>query len=231
MNIAMATVKAIETYYKGYHFRSRLEARWAVFFDTLGLPWKYEDQGYQKEIYDEDAPIAGADPGSEQYGSKIVRYLPDFFLPRRYGEEGIFVEVKGDKNALKKDWWKHSQIHDYGGVLPNFANSIGKNIGLLLLSEIPEPSSSKIYFHPILQHYKGLVKSYGSFTPYGFEVVKQSHLASLLNVDPIYGLDSSDEDWDIDTRQAHVHRHYPTVVDAYAAARSARFEHGQSGAT
>jgi len=229
MEIAMETVKVIETYYKGYHFRSRLEARWAVFFDTLKLPWKYEDQGYQKEIYDEDSPIAGSEP--IQYGSKIVRYLPDFFLPRRYGEEGIFVEVKGDKNALKKDWWKHSQMHDYGGVLPNFADSIGKNIGLLLLSEIPEPSSSKVYFHPILQHYNGLVKSYGSFTPYGFEVVKQSHLASLLDVDPIHGLDSSDEDWDIDTRQAHVHRHYPTVVDAYAAARSARFEHGQRGAT
>ena len=225
------TVKAIETSYKGYHFRSRLEARWAVFFDTLGIPWKYEDQGYQKEVYDEDSPIADADPGSVPYGSKIVRYLPDFFLPRRYGEEGIFVEVKGDKNALKKDWEGHSQMHDYGGILPNFADSIGRNLGLLLLSEIPEPSSSKAYFHPVLQHYKGLVKSYGFFTPRGFEVVRQSGLAELLDIAPIHGLDSSDENWDIDTHQAHVHRHYPTVVNAYTAARSARFEHGQRGAT
>lgn len=30
-------MKAIETRYKGYRFRSRLEARWAVFFDALGL--------------------------------------------------------------------------------------------------------------------------------------------------------------------------------------------------
>jgi hypothetical protein len=28
------SAKAIETHYKGYRFRSRLEARWAVFFDT-----------------------------------------------------------------------------------------------------------------------------------------------------------------------------------------------------
>jgi hypothetical protein len=28
-------IKAIETSYKGYRFRSRLEARWAVFFDAL----------------------------------------------------------------------------------------------------------------------------------------------------------------------------------------------------
>ena len=33
----MSDIKAIETYYKGYRFRSRLEARWAVFFD-LEIP-------------------------------------------------------------------------------------------------------------------------------------------------------------------------------------------------
>ena len=30
-------IAAIETKYKGYRFRSRLEARWAVFFDALGI--------------------------------------------------------------------------------------------------------------------------------------------------------------------------------------------------
>ena len=42
-----ATVRAIETRYAGYRFRSRLEARWAVFFQTLGTPWLYEPQGYE----------------------------------------------------------------------------------------------------------------------------------------------------------------------------------------
>jgi hypothetical protein len=214
MEIAMETAKAIETFYKGYHFRSRLEARWAVFFDTLGLPWKYEDQGFEAKV-----------------NGETVRYLPDFFLPCRFEEGGIFVEVKGDKNALKKDWEKHANMHDYGGILPNFHGSYGENKGLILLSEIPEPSSSKAYFHPILQHYKGLVKSYGSFTPYGFEVVRQSRLIELLGIDPIHGLDSSDEDWDIDTKQVHTYKHYPNVMNAYTAARSARFEHGQRGAT
>jgi hypothetical protein len=40
------TLKAIETHYKGYRFRSRLEARWAVFFDALRLQWEYEPQGF-----------------------------------------------------------------------------------------------------------------------------------------------------------------------------------------
>src|SRR5262249_6326109 len=50
-------LKAIETSYKGCRFRSRLEAKWAVFFDHLGLAWDYEPQGFDVEG---------------------VRYLPDF---------------------------------------------------------------------------------------------------------------------------------------------------------
>src|SRR5215207_10140965 len=40
------TIKAIETCYKGYRFRSRLEARWAVAFDAAGIPWEYEQEGF-----------------------------------------------------------------------------------------------------------------------------------------------------------------------------------------
>lgn len=39
-------IKAIDTYYNGNYFRSRLEARWAVFFDELKLNYDYEPQGY-----------------------------------------------------------------------------------------------------------------------------------------------------------------------------------------
>lgn len=39
-------IKAIETKYKGYRFRSRLEARWAVFFDAMGWTWGYEVEGF-----------------------------------------------------------------------------------------------------------------------------------------------------------------------------------------
>lgn len=42
----MKRIKAIETKYKGYRFRSRLEARWAIFFDVMGFEWEYEPEGY-----------------------------------------------------------------------------------------------------------------------------------------------------------------------------------------
>jgi hypothetical protein len=70
-------LKAIETQYKGYRFRSRLEARWAVFFDALGVPWEYEKEGYDLDG---------------------VWYLPDFWLPTAYdriGRQGIWIEIKG----------------------------------------------------------------------------------------------------------------------------------------
>jgi hypothetical protein len=64
-------IKPIETYYNGYRFRSRLEARWAVLFDTLGIPYQYEPQGFQL--------------------SDGTYYLPDFYLPTL----DVWVEVKG----------------------------------------------------------------------------------------------------------------------------------------
>ena len=36
------TYGAVETFYKGYRFRSRLEARWAAFFDLCKWRWEYE---------------------------------------------------------------------------------------------------------------------------------------------------------------------------------------------
>lgn len=40
-------MKPIETTFKGYRFRSRLEARWAVFFDVIGVKWQYEVEGFK----------------------------------------------------------------------------------------------------------------------------------------------------------------------------------------
>jgi len=57
----MNEIRPIETLYNGYRFRSRLEARWAVFFDKLSVPYIYEPEGY--ELGDG------------------IRYLPDFWLP------------------------------------------------------------------------------------------------------------------------------------------------------
>lgn len=39
-------IKPLPTHYEGVQFRSCLEARWAVHFDAVGIPWQYEPEGY-----------------------------------------------------------------------------------------------------------------------------------------------------------------------------------------
>lgn len=77
-------LKAIETKYKGYRFRSRLEARWAVFFDALGVAWEYEKEGYNLGAagwYLPDFWIkADTSPGSDYWvwaEVKPVTFSPD----------------------------------------------------------------------------------------------------------------------------------------------------------
>ena len=38
-------IKAIETVYNGYKIRSRMKARWAVFFDDAGIKRENEPEG------------------------------------------------------------------------------------------------------------------------------------------------------------------------------------------
>ena len=85
--------KPIETKYKGYRFRSKLEARWAVFYDSLGLKWEYEKEGFD---------INGK------------WYLPDFLvtLPltlrmddKNYYTQGNAVPITKNKPALTEEVW------------------------------------------------------------------------------------------------------------------------------
>lgn len=64
-------VKSIPTTWNGVRFRSRLEARWAMFLEEQCLAWNYEPESY--ELPD---------------GSW---YVPDFWLP----DLDCWLEVKG----------------------------------------------------------------------------------------------------------------------------------------
>lgn len=83
----------IPTEYRGYMMRSRLEARWAVFFDWLDIKWEYESEGYR--IGD---------------GSM---YLPDFWLPT-FEHSGAFVEVKPENGGAAK-WDKALKLASHSG--------------------------------------------------------------------------------------------------------------------
>jgi len=98
-------MKAIETVYKGYRFRSRLEARWAVFFDELDVEWEYEKEGYNLD--------------------ESGLYLPDFWLPCAnfiFEWSGYWLEIKGayplqgeiDTASNLAKFTKHTTFIAYG---------------------------------------------------------------------------------------------------------------------
>jgi hypothetical protein len=99
-------ISPIPTRYAGRSFRSRLEARWAVFYDTLGIPWTYEPEGYDL-----------GDKGP---------YLPDFWLP------GLrcFIEIKPVKpieaeiqKAIGLAEQTKSNVFIFFGSMPGYAHA------------------------------------------------------------------------------------------------------------
>jgi hypothetical protein len=107
-------IKAIETSYKGYRFRSRLEARWAVFFDALGWEWDYEPEGFELEIATGDGEL------------KHARYLPDFkmLLPMVLCNSGDSEEMAPEARNLT--WWQIDSSADsetvWWEIKPNLAD-------------------------------------------------------------------------------------------------------------
>lgn len=88
-------IVSLPTYYNEIRFLSRLEARWAVFFDILRIQYHYEPEGFKLKSGE--------------------CFLPDFFLPntsiRSCGPPGTYVEVKGSNEEYHK---KYSIFWDFG---------------------------------------------------------------------------------------------------------------------
>ena len=184
-------------------FRSRLEARWAVFFDAMGIRYHYENEGYQVSL-----------PNGE-----IIRYLPDFYLP----DYNMFAEVKGVDclgQIPKEDAEKMSWMINQGGPCSN---------GIILLGNIPNPVNAFMMDWAIWKWYKGEITFGYSIgdepsddglwdgmkcgnAPYHFNKDNDLTLTGTLTFD--------DFDW-IHTRKA-------AVEIALTKARQARFEHGET---
>lgn len=210
------SIRAIETVYAGHRFRSRLEARWAVFFDELGIEWQYEPEGYERDW--NDGPI---------------RYLPDFYLPATR----TWVEVKGSDEQLSADLPRLITMCDWGSPIPGINESWDSTRGLLLLGQLPRIEAGRLPVHPILQHHKGVFVHAWQF--YTRDLVRADGALGQMPVE------LGDEPWydascghfqpiELDAalrypspQWAHLR---PAVDNAYHAARQARFEHGQNGA-
>jgi hypothetical protein len=212
------SIKAIETFYRGNRFRSRLEARWAVYFDTLGIRYEYESQGFRVGPVYEDGPEWS--------------YLPDFHLI----DLGTWVEVKGSLDEVSDDYLEMiAAAVDWDGFLPGVSDSGDSSRGLLWLGPIPGEDRCRAGAptHVILQHSKGGWVNYCNFFgPRQLEVTEScdhyfdstwdapdcAEVIRPILANVVYGA------------PGYCHLSLPCperVFLAYRAARQARFEHGE----
>lgn len=192
-------IKPIETIYRGYRFRSRLEARWAVFFDSLGVKYEYEPEGFKLP------------DGS--------MYLPDFYLPRFE----IFIEIKANRDLDDGKAEAFALSGDCGGILVCYGQPIDHDYRFITSYESNDdgggsydtdwgPAGSVMFyqhfgnraFEPIL-----LIEDH----KWGRVFYKVAHVYTTREVEEFHP--------DYSLSLIHINK-------AELAARQARFEHGET---
>ena len=200
--------KAIETKYKGYRFRSRLEARWAVFFDALGIVYCYEEQGYEVRLD----------------GGTVFRWLPDFYLP----DYGCHVEVKGGK-VEASDSEKMGWLLDYGSPLPYFCDGHDDDYGLLMLGDVPYLKDERhTPAFTFITHHKGLIKNKALIIGKELLVVEECDWQSGGGA--LKGFFDPSSEQKFVRRGSKYTGGAQLTFDAINKARQARFEHGEVAA-
>lgn len=130
------TFKRKRAIYKGICFRSKLEARWAVVFDMLGIEWIYEPETLKSTFW--------GDP---------IYYRPDFYFP----EFDKYAEVKPSDEKLFEIQDKLSTMVDYGGPLSE---------GIIILGTIPNSTKivNRLPTFSFLYNDKACVLGYLTFS-------------------------------------------------------------------
>lgn len=202
-------IKPIETIYNGYKFRSRLEARWAVFFDAAGIRYEYEPEGFKAK--------------------NGLCYLPDFYLP----DENMFVEVKAQRKGV---WKELNKIEPFIGngietllILPNIPSPNEHSWHYPAAYYHPVIQNVLVHWVSISSReedengagYSEIIRA--SPTPWigedqEFHLYSDENAQKLLT--PYFETDGLDEILDVDNIQ---------VNKAYEKARQARFEFGEKG--
>lgn len=194
----VGAAQPLPTTYRGCRFRSRLEARWAVFFDHMGIGWQYEPQGY----------LIGGRP-----------YLPDFLL-----ECGTWVEVKGSEQELDKPLLRAAALQ-----LPRMPATRERGPELLILGPIPVTPVDA----------DGGEWAWLGLSPAGLPEFPDDPQLDVYGVRWTFGSfpknrrpwsGDMEDDLDAISWLTPVADYFScSMPAAYAAATSARFEHGERG--
>ena len=191
-------MKAIETEYKGYRFRSRLEARWAVFFDACGVKWEYEPEGF--------------DLGDGLY------YLPDFLLHDvlfrdKADPHDLWIEVKGqmtDEDAEKIIKFANVRSDENGCLL-------GVDNPTLVVTNIPDGGDYKSYMQDLAYDDKW---SKEIVYPFNLSLIDGDWFGAFPVINKQGRLVIADDNY-----RCFGDEDCNATEEAYRRARQARFEH------
>lgn len=231
-------IQPIETRYKGHRFRSRLEARWAVFMDHLDVPWEYEPQGY----------LVDNQP-----------YLPDF-LVHPNTDRAFWLEIKG--TFPSQDELDKARGLAAGTGMRAFVYWAKPEVPAPDLSHLTEAQYAgwdqlgyvwtddygwREYPNAPAKWQLDLTPTAFLFTPNqkpaqeksGFWWWTECTLCGHVRLAPsgqegwcptLEGLSTEEVDRRVGRLYPRFRHRTPRILAAYTAARSARFEHGESGA-
>jgi ribosomal protein S27E len=192
-------VKAVETRYQGYRMRSRAEARFAVFLDALGVTWEYE--------------IETADLGTHGW------YLPDFWLPGLKA----WIEIKGADPTFKEQQKARALAIQsrnpvyifYGGMgVPTRADGVYFRVG----------SGTRALAYGAIPHCDWTRLPYPNYSFVWVEC-RTCQAVDIIGVGPALEVTKPI----CSCSQSVLTPSGPRLRTAYDVARSARFEHGESG--
>jgi hypothetical protein len=193
-------IGVIQTEYNGLHFRSRLEARWAVFFDSCGVAYQYEPEGYNL--------------------GQLGFYLPDFYLP----ELNLIVEVKPEEMITKAVEDKLAMACYIAGTRGTILGGIPKQRKSALGIKYVAPGGDFWHLYDTCEMGAGKMDNYYAWCvcpdcgKVGFEFEGRSDRLKCkrgkckkhsANGDRMHTYDDS------------------FLLEAYSRARRARFEHGE----
>lgn len=206
-------MKPIETAYAGSLFRSRLEARWTVFFDTLGIEWQYEPQGFELP--------------SGRY------YLPDFWLP----DSRAWFEVKGPRPTADEKETLVEFARGLATARPTSCDELAQASYLkVAVGEIPRPKDRlRRWIDSDANHepetwdegyiWRVLALQNGNVSVLPREWVRCDYGHTWVGWGWCWRCMLCDSR---DDYMEAAYKPHPDVVAALTAARQARFEHGQT---
>ena len=200
-------IKAIETIYDEYKFRSRLEARWAVFFNAMGIEYEYEKEGY--------------DLGKDGW------YLPDFWLP----ELELWVEIKPQVIGITAS--QRDEAHDKAEALRDIANypvllcygSPKQTWNYLYACDTNDSGGGNYEGYATFgERYLIVLDHSSSRSFFTADWKSLNNIKSIFEVNKIYGEDIGSKEFN-----QFIENGIGRSWEAARMARKARFEHGECG--